>query len=459
MPFSKALKILRILSKRGDSYIVGGAVRDHLLGLIPNDIDICTNVPMETIESLFPTVEIGKNKDFGIVVIKFEDETFEIAQFRTEGSYSDGRRPDWVKFVPNIEADLSRRDFTINALALDKDLTLIDPFNGKQDLEERILRTVGTAHDRFSEDYLRMLRAVRFSQKYNLIMDLSVVDAIKIFAISISKIAKERIHQELWKMASFSGEEFANCIYIMNQLGLLKYIYPEISIMKNFEHNEIHHPEGNVFNHTISALKSYSGNNPFINFSILFHDVGKPIAYEFKEGKGHTYIGHDIKGYNLIQDIAKRMKWSNKLRDIVAYCARKHMLFHQFHQMKSAKIGNLLINENFDILYEVSKSDSFSRGFDLGELDWKKVNDRLDKLKNEGITKEKILYIRKQINGDYIMKIRNIKSPCEEVGYCLQKTWDYIINHNLDLVKDEKKIEKYIYSYTYSKKEGKNERL
>ena len=220
MPFSKALKILRILSKRGDSYIVGGAVRDHLLGLIPNDIDICTNVPMETIESLFPTVEIGKNKDFGIVVIKFEDETFEIAQFRTEGSYSDGRRPDWVKFVPNIEADLSRRDFTINALALDKDLNLIDPFNGKQDLEERILRTVGNAHDRFSEDYLRMLRAVRFSQKYNLIMDLSVVDAIKIFAISISKIAKERIHQELWKMASFSGEEFANCIYIMNQLGL-----------------------------------------------------------------------------------------------------------------------------------------------------------------------------------------------------------------------------------------------
>lgn len=240
----KAMEIIAILSKHGKAYIVGGAVRDIVLGKEPDDIDIATNVPMEKIEELFPTHDIGKNKDFGIVVAEYKGESFEIAQFRKDGTYSDGRRPDKIEIVPDFKDDAARRDFTINAMGLDSEGNIIDYFDGMKDIKDKVLRTVGNPSERFGEDYLRMLRAIRFSSRLGFKLDDKTAKAIKDGSENINKIAGERIKKEFVKMAEQDGSKFADAIVELDNVGLLDKILPEIVKLKEFKHNVKFHPEG-----------------------------------------------------------------------------------------------------------------------------------------------------------------------------------------------------------------------
>lgn len=238
------IEVLKKLERFGDAYIVGGAVRDIILGEDPKDIDIATNTPMEKVEELFKTFDIGKNKDFGINVIKYKGFEFEIAQFREDGSYKDGRRPSSVILNVPFKSDAERRDLTLNAMAIDSKGNIIDHFEGMKAIKDKVIKTVGDPEKRFSEDYLRMMRSIRFSSRLGFEIDEETIEAIKKGSGNISKIAVERITDELLKMASQTGSKFADAIEKLDETGLLEIILPEIVKMKEFRHSISDHNEG-----------------------------------------------------------------------------------------------------------------------------------------------------------------------------------------------------------------------
>jgi tRNA nucleotidyltransferase/poly(A) polymerase len=269
--------VLRLITKHGyKAYLVGGAVRDIVLGKNPHDIDIATNMPISELQKTFPkNYDIGKSKDFGIFVVKHKGHTYEIAQFRQDGTYLDGRRPEEVTIIQDFKTDAGRRDFTMNAMAVDKDGNIIDYFDGQKDIKDKVIRTVGNPHDRFKEDNLRMLRAVRFSSKLGYDIHHETKEAIKSNKEGIKKVSGERIREELMKMAAQTGSKFADAIKTLDEVGILKIILPEIVKMKEYEHSAKNHPEGGVWEHTMEALRQNKITNPIVNLSILLHDVGK----------------------------------------------------------------------------------------------------------------------------------------------------------------------------------------
>jgi len=238
------VEILKILEEYGDAYIVGGAVRDIVSGnKEPDDIDIATNVPMDKIEELFRSHDIGKNKDFGIVVINYKEFEFEIAQFRSDGTYTDGRRPDSIEIEMSFEKDAERRDFTINAMAIDSDGNIVDHFEGMEAIQSKILKTVGDPNQRFKEDYLRIMRMARFAARLDYTIDSNSMVAAKNHASNITKISQERILQEIIKAAKQSGDKFATYLEILNDADILKFILPELIDLKSIEHTKETHPE------------------------------------------------------------------------------------------------------------------------------------------------------------------------------------------------------------------------
>ena len=246
VPMLKAgVDVLRKITAKGyEALIVGGAVRDIYMGKTPKDIDIATNMPIEQIEKIWKAVDIGKSRDFGIVTIKHKDFDFEVAQFREDGVYLDGRRPESVKIVQNFKSDASRRDFTFNAMGINKDGVIIDHFECRKAINSKIVQTVGNPLDRFEEDRLRMLRVVRLANRFDFKIHNETKQAIKDKAYTITEISPERVRDELIKMASQSGDKFANAILLLDEIGILKIILPEIVKLKDFKHNIEHHPEG-----------------------------------------------------------------------------------------------------------------------------------------------------------------------------------------------------------------------
>jgi len=232
------------LATLGEVLYVGGCVRDAILDKDVNDVDFATNIPMDVLEANFETHDIGANKDFGIVVIRWRGENYEVAQYRTENSYSDGRHPDVVKIVNTFAEDVTRRDFTINALGATSTGDVVDLVGGMSDIENGIIRAVGIASERFSEDYLRMLRAIRFAARFDFTIEKKTWLAIVENAANIKLISKERVWGELWKMAKTGGSGFAQAIMMMEDCGLLQHILPEIDNLKYMPHNNMHHPEG-----------------------------------------------------------------------------------------------------------------------------------------------------------------------------------------------------------------------
>ena len=236
--------VLTKINKAGfRAYFVGGMVRDIILGLPAKDVDIATNMDMNKLSKMFKVHDIGKSRDFGIVVVNHKGFKFEIAEFRSDGVYKDGRRPTSVTFNVELETDLSRRDLTVNAMAIDKDGRIIDKFDGKKDIQNKILRTVGNPYDRFSEDFLRIMRVPRFAAKLGFEIDKETTKAIQKLSPSIQDLSPERLREELIKAASQTGDKFAKYIQILADLKLLRFILPEVMNLKNFRENLLHHPE------------------------------------------------------------------------------------------------------------------------------------------------------------------------------------------------------------------------
>lgn len=223
----KANMIMKKLNRNGfESYVVGGAVRDMVMGLSPNDIDITTSATPEEVISLFPKT-YPSGIEFGTVTVVIEDEEFEVTTFRTDGEYLDGRRPKVVTFGKNLEEDLSRRDFTINAMAMDVDGNITDPFGGLHDIKGKIVRCVGNPEKRFSEDALRMMRAIRFASRYGFTIEENTFNSIKKFAPTIKKVSLERINQEFTKILLSKNPELG--VELLHETGLFDFIFPDIS--------------------------------------------------------------------------------------------------------------------------------------------------------------------------------------------------------------------------------------
>lgn len=467
--FETAKEILSKFKELGyEAYICGGAVRDLLAGYKLHDIDITTNCPMSTTEKMFRTIDIGQSKTFGLVTILYNGYSFEVANFRTESNYSDGRHPDKIEIAESFEEDSNRRDFTINSMGMCSNEGVVDFHNGMKDLADGILRTVGDPEERFSEDYLRMLRAIRFAVKFNFTIDDKSSNAIKKNAEKITKICPERIFQELEKMASFTGEQFAECIILMDKLSILKYILPEISEMKNFFHTVNHHPEGakvkniktgkfekydpknkehktpekfeifegSVFDHVMAALSvQKEKNNPLLNFCVLFHDTGKVKTYVPK-GEKKTYHGHDKASIEINQDICNRLKMSNLEKDTIIFASENHMKFHKLLEMKSSKIAYLITSKKFDYLFKTAYCDDSCREGVFDPLYWSDIEDKIQNVQK--LIDENPFYGK--VNGKYIIEKLNIE-PGPVFGIIIKKTKEYILDKQLN---DEKIVIQYM---------------
>lgn len=318
MPDGAAL-ILGMLKSCGfDAYVVGGCVRDSLLGLKPKDWDICTSALPEQVEDVFRDnriIETGLKH--GTVTIVMDDGQYEVTTFRTDGVYSDCRRPDNVTFVSNIEDDLARRDFTINALAYDGD-RLIDLYDGTCHLEQGIISCVGNANDRFNEDALRIMRALRFASVYGFKIADETAKAIHKNAKLLNNIAVERINVELCKLLCGKGV----LQILLDYNDIIATIIPEFKSCIGFDQNNRYH-QYTVYDHIVHAVDNYKGTDLTVRLALFFHDIGKPICYTEDENGGHFH-GHGIPSRDIAEQVLQRLRFDNKTQKDVTELVLYH---------------------------------------------------------------------------------------------------------------------------------------
>ncbi|NMB28375.1 MAG: HD domain-containing protein [Tissierellia bacterium] len=319
--------ILNEIENNGyEAYIVGGCVRDSLLDKAPNDWDICTNAKPNEILNVFKdykTIPTGLNH--GTITVVINGEHYEITTFRIDGDYSDGRRPDRVEYTDDIVKDLSRRDFTINAMAYNEKDGLIDPFYGLNYLEHKEIRCVGMANERFKEDGLRMIRAIRFASQLDFRISTGTSSAIIKNKELITNISQERIREELNKILLSNNP--SKGIKLLGGLELIDYIIPELSPCVNFNQYNLNHDK-DVFEHTMAVLDNIEPKLE-LRLAALFHDIGKPDTFTLDEsGIGHFYKHHK-ESARICRDVMTRLKYSNKEIEYVSELVYYHMIRYE----------------------------------------------------------------------------------------------------------------------------------
>jgi len=349
-----ALEVSKSLQKKGFTvYWAGGCVRDSLLGLKPKDIDIATNASVEEIQDVFPK-NIPVGKEFGVIIVPHKEINYEIATFRSDGTYSDGRHPDKIT-QSTPEEDATRRDFTINALFWDPfQMVIIDYVDGLIDLEKKIIRSVGDPERRFAEDKLRILRGVRFSVEFDFPLEQKTRETITSMANEITVVSQERIRDELIKM--FTGRSPKEAVELMSETGLLNIILPEIETFKGVEQPPEYHPEGDVWVHVMLML-SFCKHSPLeLVLGILFHDIAKPATFE-RAADRIRFTKHQSIGTRMTKQILTRLKFSNKIIQLTQDLVAQHMKFGDAPKMRPGKLKNFVLQENFDTHLELHRID------------------------------------------------------------------------------------------------------
>lgn len=348
-----AISIVKTLTRQGHkAYFAGGCVRDQLMGLEPDDIDIATSATPEEIIKLFPKT-FEKGKAFGVVSVMIDGEEFEVATFRKEGKYSDGRRPDRVEWTDD-QQDAKRRDFTINGLFFDPlENKVIDYVGGETDIQHKIIRTIGNAWHRFDEDKLRMMRAVRFSSRFRYPLEAETKKALVEMAEGITEVSPERIHDELIKILTQPHADQG--IDLLSQIGILKIILPEIEAMKGVKQPPEFHPEGDVYVHTLLLLKNLNHPNPALAMGALLHDVGKPATFVVKERI--RFDRHAEVGAEMAKKILRRLRFSNQEIDRICSLILQHLQFINVKQMRKSRLKRFLMQPNFSDHLELHRLD------------------------------------------------------------------------------------------------------
>ena len=338
------------------AYAVGGCVRDSLLGLIPADYDLCTDAKPEETSRVFSAHQLlHHGQKHGTVGVVLDGQVFEITTFRTEGGYGDARHPDWVAFVPNLEEDLARRDFTINAMAYNPKTGYVDPFGGQTDLKNRVLRTVGDPEARFQEDALRILRGARFSARFRLTPDPATIQAMTKLSPLLDKIARERVFEELCKLlCSATAEDLLTFVPLLTQ------VIPELSPCVGFQQHSPHH-RYDVFTHIAHVVEA-TPKEPGLRWAALLHDVGKPAAFTMDEnGRGH-FKGHAKISAELADTILLRLKSPSALRQQVTELIGLHMTpLEADKKLLRRRLGKLGA-ERLDQLLQLQEADMGSKG-------------------------------------------------------------------------------------------------
>jgi tRNA nucleotidyltransferase (CCA-adding enzyme) len=459
-------------------YMVGGCVRDFLMGNEPHDYDFCTNVSVDEMEPHFSCVNIGQSKDFGITSIQFNGESFEVAQFRQDGEYTNNRHPDCVEFDATLEQDLARRDFSMNAIAMDIDGNMFDPYSGEDAIKIKRIVAVGHPHDRFDEDALRILRALRFSATLGFELQFDIERAIVDKCDLLHNLSQERVTGEIRKVAQKGGKAFYDFLELIDDNGIMEDVFPELEKMKEFKQYFLHHPEGctmksvdngvvtnlnldaieagthmpydcgSVFDHQMSVMRCLPEDaSEAVVFGALFHDVAKPMTAEWKDDDLGTcsYKRHEYKGVELFEEIAKKRKIGGELRESTKFCIAQHMNMNNKELTKKSTILNMALNPFFDTLAQVSRADDMSRNVNGNVLyveeefdkNLQKFLDARDTYVDTSALKAKIA---KFIDGKKVMDICKIK-PSRKIGHIIETVTEYLTDHDFDVsVEDVDKI-------------------
>jgi poly(A) polymerase len=357
--FQMAKGIVGQLKRAGfKAFLVGGCVRDIAMGIPPQEYDIATSATPQDVMKIFPsTVPVGVS--FGVVLVLEGNNKFEVASFRKEEKYTDGRHPDRVVYSANEKDDVMRRDFTINGMLYEPfEETIIDLIGGLDDIKRRTIKTIGNPDDRFKEDKLRMLRAIRFGAGLEFEIEENTFMAINSLAPLISQVSKERIRDEIIKIITQNHP--GNGLRLLRESNLLKYILPEVEKMNGVPQPPEFHPEGDVFNHTcmiLDRLYEVTGGDspPELAMGALLHDIGKPDTYTVTDRI--RFNGHDRIGARIAKNICKDLKFSNKQVEIITALVKEHLKFKDVFKMREATVKRFLSMPNFDYHLKLHLAD------------------------------------------------------------------------------------------------------
>ena len=359
---AESMQVLLALKKADfESYFAGGCVRDLLLGHAVHDFDVVTAATPEQVAQVFGVSKlVGSN--FAVSLVKVGDVTTEVATMRLDGAYSDGRRPDNVEYTTNVKEDVARRDFTVNALLLNEYGQVFDYVGGLQDLQNGYLRTVGDPVRRFTEDALRLMRLVRFAVKLNFELDPDTQVAAQQMAGSLARLSGERLRDELSKM--LLGPRPDQAVDMLDRLGMFRYVLPEVCAMHGVDQNPAHHPEGDVYVHTLGLLSHLQpGSSLTLALAALLHDVAKPVTAVRKPSTGqNTFHGHEDVGAEMADTVLRRLVFPNEVVDVVVSHVKQHMDFLQVRDMRRGKLARFVRQENFAELHELHRLDSLASG-------------------------------------------------------------------------------------------------
>lgn len=372
-----AIEILEQLRGRGHSaYFVGGCVRDLLLGLAPQDYDIATSAHPDAVMALFPeTIAVGAQFGVVLVVVRPADDRpihVEVATYRSDVGYSDGRHPDAVRYSTTAHEDVLRRDFTINGLLLDPiQNQVLDYVGGRTDLERRVIRTIGEPGLRLREDKLRMMRAVRFAARLDYEIEPGTIAAIRELARGIHQVSRERIRDELNKMLTEGHAR--RCFELLDTSGLLVEVLPEISAMKGVSQPPQYHPEGDVWTHTLMLLDGLEkGCSKSLAWGVLLHDVGKPPTFRVAPDR-IRFDGHAEVGTRMAEHICRGLRFPNDLTEQVTALVANHMRFGDAKKMKESTLKRFLRLPRFNEHLELHRLDCFASHRDLSLYDFVKT--------------------------------------------------------------------------------------
>ena len=359
------------------AYLVGGCVRDLLLGVKPKDFDIATDARPDRIMDLFPrSGRVGAH--FGVVLVRDYFEQVEVATFRSDHEYLDGRHPEHVRFETDPREDVLRRDFTINGLMMDPDDgNVLDFVDGRGDLARRLVRAIGDPYERFREDHLRLLRAIRFAARLKFEIEPATFDAIKRDHALILKVAAERVREELVRILTEGGARRG--FEMLDESGMLADVLPEVAAMKGVAQPPEYHPEGDVWSHTLMLLEQLPQPvSPTLALGALLHDVGKPPT--FRVAERIRFDGHVEEGERLANGILNRLRFSrNEIEQVEALIAN-HMKFKDVHRMKDSTLKRFLRMPEFAEHLELHRLDvmSSNRRLENYELAKRKLEEYSD---------------------------------------------------------------------------------
>ena len=407
-----------------DAYVVGGCVRDSLLGLAPQDYDMCTNASPRQICRVFSGYRLVKSGEkHGTIGVVMDGEVYEITTFHTEGGYSDCRHPDWVKFVKDVNADLARRDFTVNAMAYSPICGYVDPYGGCKDLTEKVLRTVGDPEERFSEDALRILRGARFGAKYQLTPHPETEAAMTRLAHTMENLAQERIYAELCKLLVCATAED-----LVRYAPVITAVIPELAPAVDFQQHSTHHCY-DVYTHTAHVVENTPAELP-LRWAALLHDTGKPSTFTLdEEGHGHFY-DHAAKSAEIADAVLQRLRAPNALRQQVVFLVQQHMLFPELDKKLMRRRISKFGMEDMKLLLQLQKADFGGKGNDAQTRYFEELDTMVEEIQAE----DACLGIRDlAIDGNDLLAL-GLEGPA--VGQALSQLLEMVLEERVPNEKD-----------------------